>query len=318
MAPPNTPPCGRVLLGVEVPLVLQFSIALFTGMVAATFVPPVRRSIPKAVEVLLWIALVTACVLGVMSITDPNARELSASAAWAAGQIVNTLIGLSFGGVGAWVMEHRFSIASWMIIVAGADIFALMFIGSWRSSRAWQPRVRLREWMELPVAAPRPARSVVMDPIVDLNRRLAAAGAVAGTTALTKMLDASIWFRDVMLPREALRLAKAAEAGRVGSHARLESLREASAHLQYAARAWYAAAGEPAINGFAGKAADAARAAQRSLRPANLRADQIIDIQALLSAQSIGWYGPLSAGPVQTPHGEHDVPEPQESDRLAS
>src|SRR5438128_6477802 len=112
-------------------------------MVAATFVPPVRRSIPRLVEVFLWIALVTACGLSVMSITDPNARELSASAAWAADQIVSTLIGLMFGGVTAWIVDHRFAIASWMIIGAGVDIFALMCIGSWRNSRAWQPRVRL-------------------------------------------------------------------------------------------------------------------------------------------------------------------------------
>jgi hypothetical protein len=202
-----------------------------------------------------------------------------------------------------------------MIMIAGADIFALMFISSWRNSRAWQPRVRLREWMELPV----PARSVVLtEPTADVNRRLAAGSAVVGAAVLTKMVDASIWFRDVMLPREARRLAKAAEVGRVESHARLESLREASAHLQYAARAWYAAAGEPAVNGIAVKASGAARAAQRSLRPARLRADQVIDIQALLSAQSIGWYGPLSAGPIEPPHGEQDVTEPPESDRLAS
>ena len=301
------------------PLLLQFSIALFMGMVAATFVPPVRRSIPRSVEVFLWIALVTACVLGVMSITDPAARELSASAAWAADQIVSTLIGLMFGGVSAWVSEHRFSIASWLIMIAGADIFALMFISSWRNSRAWRPRVRLREWMELPVPAPVPARSVaLMDPTADVNRRLAAASAVVGSAVLTKMVDASIWFRDVMLPREARRLAKAAEAGKLDSRTRLESLREASAHLQYAARAWYAAAGEPAISGIAIKATGAARAAQRSLRPASLRAGQVIDIQALLSAQSIGWYGPLSAGPIEPPHGEQDVPEPPESDRLAS
>jgi len=305
---------------VEVPLLLQFSIALFTGMVAATFVPPVRRSIPKAVEVFLWIALVTACVLGVMSVTNPNARELTSSAVWGADQIVSTLIGLMFGGVGIWIAEHRFSIASWMVITAGVDIFALMLIGSMRRGRAWQPRVRLREWMELPVAAPAPARNgvVVMDPIVDLNRRVAAGLAIAGAAALTRMLDAAIWFRDVMLPRQARRLANAAEAGRVESRARLESLRDASAHLQFAARSWYAAAGEPAINGLAVRATDAARAAQRGLRPDRLRLGRIVDIQALLSAQSIGWYGPMSAGPMQPPHGEDDVAEPQQSDRLAS
>ena len=282
-------------------------------MVAATFVPPVRRSIPKAVEVFLWIALVTACVLGVMSVTNPNARELTSSAVWGADQIVSTLIGLMFGGVGIWIAEHRFSIASWMVITAGVDIFALMLIGSMRRGRAWQPRVRLREWMELPVAAPAPARNgvVVMDPIVDLNRRIAAGLAIAGAAALTRMLDAAIWFRDVMLPRQARRLANAAVAGRVGSRARLESLREASAHLHYAARAWYVAAGKPAINGLVVKA-------QRELRPVTLRPDQVVDIQALLSAQSIGWYGPLSAVPASTNSGDHDVVEPQQSDRLAS
>src|SRR5256886_10395581 len=99
-------------------------------MVAATFVPPVRRSIPRSLEVFLWIAFVTASVLGVISITDPNARELSASAAWAADQIEGTLIGLMFGGVRAWVSEHRFSIASWLCIILGAAIFALLYITS--------------------------------------------------------------------------------------------------------------------------------------------------------------------------------------------
>jgi hypothetical protein len=289
-------------------------------MVGATFVPPVRRSIPKAAEVFLWIALVVTCALGVMSITDPNARELSTSAAWAADQIVGTLLGLMLSGVGAWVSEHRFSIAIWMIAIAGADIFALMFIGSWRSGRAWQPRVRLREWMELPVpAAPAPALAAIAnDPLADLNRRLAAASAFVAATALTKLLDASIWFRDVILPRQARRLAHIAEVGRVSSRARLESLRDASAHLQYAAGAWYAAAAEPALNGIAVMAADVAQTAHRSLQPAKLRSGQIIDIQALLSAQSIGWYGPMTAGPMPPSHGEPDVSESQESDCLAS
>ena len=297
----------------EVPLLLQFSIALFTGMVAATFVPQVRRSIPRVVEVFLWIALVTACMLGVLSVTDPEARELSASAVWAVDQVLNTLVGLLLGGIGVWIADHHFSIASWLVILAGADIFALMLIGSLRSARPWQPRVRLREWMELPIAAVAPARRpvVVADPVINLNRRLAAAGAVAGTAALTGVLDASIWFRDVMLPRQAQRLTQAAKSGRVESRARLESLREASAHLHYAARAWYVAAGKPAINGLVVKA-------QRELRPVTLRPDQVVDIQALLSAQSIGWYGPLSIVPTSTNSGDHDVVEPQQSDRLAS
>src|SRR5207245_10197979 len=117
----------------------------------------------------------------------------------------------------------------------GAEHFRLLFSRASRSARAGRPRVRLREWRELPV----PARSVPLtEPTADVNHRLAAGSAVMGAAVLTKMVDASIWFRDVMLPREARRLAKAAEAGRLDSRTRLESLREASAHLQYAARAW--------------------------------------------------------------------------------
>lgn len=308
----------------ELPLLLQFLIALFTGMVAATFVPYVRRSIPRAAEVLLWIALVSVCVVGVVNITDRNARELTASAAWGADQIIGTLATLVLGGLGGWISVHRFSIASWLLIVAGIDIFALVLIGSLRSARSWEPRVRLGEWMELPVLQPVPARRQMLmaDPLADVNRRLAAASALAGAAVLAKMVEAWIWIRDVLLPRLAHRLTQAAAAGRVESRARLDSLSDATAHVQYAARAWYVSACEPAISGLAGKANDAtvrtARALRRSLRPARLRAGEVVDIQALLSAQSIGWYGPLSAGPTAPPHEVEDVDESQPSDRLAS
>ena len=319
----------------EVPLLLQFSIALFTGMVAATFVPPVRRAIARPIEVLLWIALGTSCLLGVLSITDPNARELSTSAAWGADQIINTMVSLIMGGFGAWILDHRFAIASWMVLIAGADIFALIFLSSLRNARPWQPRVRLGEWMELPmVEAAAPSRRQLAlgsgtqgsdptgaEPLADFNRRVAAASAVAATAFLAKMVDLSIWVRDVVVPREARRLAHAAATGRTESRARLESLREATAHLHYAARAWYMAAGEPAVSAVAVKASGAvrgpARAARRGLAPVAMRAGHVIDIQALLGAQSLGWYGPLGDGLTLSP-GEEDDAEPQRSDRLAS
>jgi hypothetical protein len=304
---------------VEVPLLLQFCIALFTGMVAATLVPPVRRSIPRPVEVILWLALITVCVFGVMSVTDPNARELSASAAWGADQVINTAVGLMFGGFGGWLSDHRFAIASWLVIIAGADIFALMFLGSYRSGRAWRPRVRLREWMELPLPAPAmvPQRQVVVaDPVRDVNRRLAAAAAVAGASMLAWMVGASTWLRDAIVPGGTRRIAHAAEAGRFESRARLDALRDATAHLRYAARAWYEAAGQPAIAGLATKASDAVQAAQKA-RQARLRAGQVIDIQALLHAQSLGWYGPLTMTTLEG--GEDpDATEPGRSDRMAS
>jgi len=68
-------------------------------MVAATLVPPVRRSIPRPVEILAWTALVVACVIGIISITSPNARELTASAVWGIDQVISTLVGLLGAGV---------------------------------------------------------------------------------------------------------------------------------------------------------------------------------------------------------------------------
>jgi hypothetical protein len=292
---------------VGVPLLLQFSIALFTGMVAATLVPPVRRSIPKAAEVCLWIALVTVCLLGVMSITDPSARELSASAAWGAEQVINSLTGLALGGVGAWILENRFALASWLVIIAGADILLLMFIGSLQEARPWQPRVWLREWMEMPLratSAPAQAKPAT-DPIAELNRKFAAALAAAGAMLRARTGRAVTRYRQVRLSSEAGRLARVADVRSAGSRAHLDALQEATSHVGYAARAWYAAAGEPAVSSLVAR-----------LRPARLKPGQVLDIQALLSAQSIGWYGPMTAGHTPPP-GEQDAAE-QQSDRLAS
>jgi hypothetical protein len=310
----NTRPRGRVLLGVEGPLLLQFSIALFTGMVAATLVPPLRRAIPQPVEIFLWVAFVTVCVLGAASINDPSARELSTSVVWAADQIINTTVGLLLGGVGAWISDHRFWIASWLVIIAGADIFALMFLGSLRSGRPWQPRVRLGEWMEIPIPAPEPALARRPDPLAGANRRLAAWSAIAATAALAKMVDVSLWMRDAMVARRGGRPAQIPDVGRALSWGRLEGLRDATAHLQFAARSWYEAAGEPVIHELASRTASAAR---RGLKPVSLEPGEVIDIEALLSAQSIGWYGPLTAGPLPSP-GETDAAEAQRTDRLAS
>src|SRR5437879_2160109 len=109
----------------EVPLLLQFSIALFTGMVAATFIPPVRRVIPRAVEVLLWIAFVSVCASGVVGVTDPNARELTGSAVWGVERLINTTAALLFGWVEGWIYDNRLMIAISTGIVALVDYFAL-------------------------------------------------------------------------------------------------------------------------------------------------------------------------------------------------
>jgi hypothetical protein len=300
------------------PLLLQFAIALCTGMVAATFIPPVRKAIPRPVEVLMWIALIVVCSLALVAMSDSSARNLTTSVLWGADHVINTVVGLLLGGVVSWIYDHRFPIAAWLVLLAGADLFALVFLRSMRKARPWQPRVRLGEWMEMPVPAPARTRVAQADPLVDVNRRLAAGSVVLGAAMLARTVDLSIWLRNVILPREARRLAEAARVSRAGSHARLESLRDAAAHLQYAARAWYEAAGEPAMSGLAGKAGTTARAAGKALRPVALKPGQVIDIQALLSAQSIGWYGPVTAAPAETTRGDIDADQPQKTDRLAS
>lgn len=295
----------------QVPLLLQFSIALFTGMVAATFVPPVRKAIPRPVEILLWAAFVSVCVFSLTTINDPSARELSTSAVWGADQMINTTVGLMLGGMGSWIVDHRFPIGSWLVIVAGADIFMLMFLSSRRSAAPWQPRVRLREWVELPPLAVEPAlsrqRTPAPDAVAGVNRRLAAWRSSAGTAAMAKSTEMSSWLRDEMLPRETQRFANAAAAGRVESHARVEGLRDASAHLRFALQAWFTAAVAPAL--------------KRMVTPVRLEPGEVVDIEALMDAQSASWYGgwpgQLPAARTLSPGGK-DAAESHRTDRLAS
>jgi hypothetical protein len=304
------------------PLLLQFSIALLTGMVAATFVPPVRKAISRAVEVGLWIALVTVCLVGLMSVTDTNARNLSTSAVWGADQVIGTMLGLLVGSAGAWIAENRFAIGSWLIIVAGADVFCLMLLGSIRTAAPWRPRVRLREWMELPPSVPALAPTpVVASPLAGANRRLAGVGADLVAAALIRTLDLSLRARDTVRDR---RFQKAARAGVADSRARLESLQDALAQVRFAARSWYAAAGQPTVSDVAERAGAvrslSARAARRGLRAgAGWRPAHVIDIRALTNAPTIGWYGGLSAAPGDTTRGEDDATDdPQRPDTLAS
>lgn len=306
--------CEPRFLGVEVPLLLQFSIALFTGMVAATLVPPVRKSIPRPIEIAMWIGLVVACLVGVMSITNPVAREVTSSTIWGVDRIIGTTVGLLGAGLVGWISDNRFTIATWVGLGCGADILALALLRSHRKSQEWQPQVRLREWMELPrVALPAAEPVGVPYAIDELNRKWAAAIAIAGAALLTGLVHLSIWARDVLLPREAERLAHAAAVGRVESRARLDSLRDTASQLQFAARAWYVAAGAPAVNGFAIRATDAVRA----VRSGQHEAAEVIDIHVLLSAQSIGLYGPLRAAPT-VPSEEEEGDASGHTGRLAS
>jgi hypothetical protein len=303
---------------VEVPLILQFSIALFAGMVAATLVPPVRRVVPRPVEIALWAVLVVVCMIGVLSITDPKARELTSSAFWGVDQVLSTLASLLAAGFLSWLLTIRFVIATIVVLAFGIDVMTLAMLASYKKGRGWQPRVRLYEWMELPretVAATQPVE--VPYALDELNRKWAGAMAVAGAALLTWLVNFSIWARDVLLPRQAERLARATAGGRVESRAWLESLRDMAEQLQFAARSWYVVAGAPAVNGFATKATEAVRTIGRSAEGAELRPGRMVDIRILLSPQSLGWSGPMR--PAAAVHEEEeDEDESEQTGRLAS
>jgi hypothetical protein len=303
----------RRFLGVEVALIFQFSIALFTGMVAATLVPTVHRTIPRPIEIAMWVVLVVVCVIGIMSITNPHARELTASAFWGVDQVITTLAGLLGAGLTGWLVDNRFTIATWLTLAFGADIMALALLGSYRKNRAWQPRVRLHEWMELPRLTPAPEPVVVPYAIDELNREWAAAMAVAGAAMLAWSVNFLIWAKDVLLPQQARRLACAAAVGRTESRAGLESLRHTASQVWFAARASYAAAREAtAAGGRAGRAREAVREGAAELSPG-----RVVDIHVLVSALFPGWYGPMR--PVQLVHAEEeDEDESQQTGRLAS
>lgn len=299
-------------------MLLQFSIALFTGMVASTFVPPVRRAIPRAVEVGLWVALATACVLGVVNVTDPNARELTTSAVWATDQLITNMAQGLVGGIVGGISANRYAIAVFTVLLVAAGFLALVVLRSHRTSRAWQPRVRLLEWMELPMLTPAPAPAVSHG-IDRVGRRVMGAAAVAGTTVLASLIRSSVWTRNVLLPRQAARFATAARTGRVATRTRLETLRDTADQLQFAARAWYAAAGAPAVVGLTEKVAAVRRApAARRLVEVAESTGRVIDIKALLGAQSIGWYGPLTATQPVRARDEEGEDVAQRPDSLAS
>jgi hypothetical protein len=309
---------------VEVALLLQFSIALFTGMVAATLVPPVRRAIPREVEVLLWVAFFISCAIGVVSISDRNARELTSSAVWGIEQLIHTAVGLVVGGLLGWIYDNRLSIASGLVIVAAGDFLALLVIRSLRKAKGWQPRVRLGEWMEVPPPGHMAFEpQVIADSGSDLNRRVAVATAVAGTAVSSGLTQLNQGIRNILARQKAERLARDGSVGQVESRARLESLRGNAALFGFAAQSWYAAVAAPALSQLAAKTSMAVRSAadagKRRLGLTQPSYADLIDVQVLLNAQSIGWYGPVMVDPLDdATDSEQDGAESGRSGRLAS
>jgi hypothetical protein len=305
------------LFGVGTPLGLQFSIALCTAMVAATFAPTVRRLMPRWFEIALWVALIFVCWLGVASIKDPHARELTSSINWALGQIFNTMIGLAGLSILDALHANRFAIANAVVTLFGADLLALALLSTYREGRGWQPKVRLGEWLEVP-AAPVPALVRAPQPyaIDELNERLTAASATAGAAAATWSVQFLIWARDFGLPRAEERLAKAAAVGRVETRVLLEAVRETAGELESGART-FVAASAPEVNKLALRVAailNGVTEAEQRVSPSAGNLAQVVDIQALRVAQSLGRFG-RAQSTEKKDEIENDAKDP---DRLAS
>jgi hypothetical protein len=305
------------LFGVGTPLGLQFSIALCTAMVAATFAPTVRRLMPRWFEIALWVALIFVCWLGVASIKDPHARELTSSINWALGQIFNTMIGLAGLSILDALHANRFAIANAVVTLFGADLLVLALLSTYREGRGWQPKVRLGEWLEVP-ATPVPALVRAPQPyaIDELNERLTAASATAGAAAATWSVQFLIWARDFGLPRAEERLAKAAAVGRVETRVLLDAVRETAGELESGART-FVAASAPEVNKLALRVAailNGVTEAEQRVSPSAGNLAQVVDIQALRVAQSLGRFG-RAQSTEKKDDIENDAKDP---DRLAS
>ena len=191
-------------------VVSEVLIALFAGMVAFAIM---RRGTSRAVELVLWIGLIWVCVLGVTSTHDRQTRELTSAAAWGVTQTVGTVAGLMGQSFLAWLSEHRIAVATWIVLAFGADLLAIVLLLAHRRAIGWQPRVRLRDWMELPrPAKPQPAHVPVVSGVDELNARFNRWAPLATAGALMQVTLLLIWSLDVLVPVAARGLRDAAFA----------------------------------------------------------------------------------------------------------
>jgi hypothetical protein len=181
-----------------------------------------------------------------------------------------------------------------MVTLFGADLLALALISSHRYGRTWQPQVRLRDWMEVPpVPAPVRVQPPVPSAIDKLNERLSAATVTASAAAATWSVQFLIWARDIGLPKAEERLALAVAVGHVETKVLLESVRETTRELESGARDLVAASA-PEVNKLALRVAailNGVTDAEQGVAHGAGNLAQVVDIQALRIAQSLGRFG---------------------------
>ena len=191
-------------------VVSEVLIALFAGMVGFAIM---RRGTSRSVELVLWIGLIWVCVLGVTSTHDKQTRELTSAAAWGATQTIGAVGTLLSQNFLAWLSEHRIAVATWVVLAFGIDLLAIVLLQTHRQAVGWQPRVRLRDWMEMPrPGKPQPARVPVASGVDELNEKFNRWAPLATAGALMRLTLLLIWSLDVMAPAAGRRLRDAAFA----------------------------------------------------------------------------------------------------------
>jgi hypothetical protein len=132
-------------------------LVVFIGLAGAMLLPPVRRSVPRWIEALIWLGLIASGWLTVTNVQGASARFLTDSVTWGVGQIVNVSVEILISNFKVWLAEHRYGIASTVLLIALLDFFLLAALESRRQAKKASPRVRLGDWFELPLAELAPA-----------------------------------------------------------------------------------------------------------------------------------------------------------------
>lgn len=283
-------------------MVSEFLIALFAGMIViATF----RRKTPLAVEAVLWVGLIWVCILAVNSANGVQARALTSAAVWGVTQMAGTVATMAQQGATQWLVDRRFQIADWVVLLFGVDLLVLTLLLTRREARGWQPRVRLGDWMELPrLSRPIPAPAFVSG-VDEINQRFNVWAPVATAAALTWLTLLLVWTGDVVLPTTARRLRGAA-------------LRAEMARRRLAATDWH---------GLLEKAGSEPRRLTEqvvdikvlSRRAGAVRARAVDWLTEVGSAPQVDWMGGYNMLPPEADGGiDRDVTERDRRDRLAS
>lgn len=131
---------------------------------------------PRWIEPVVWLGLITSGWLTVTNVKETNARFLTDSVTWAAGQIVNTSFALGIASLKVWLVSQKFEIASAVLVLVFLDILLLALLRSHRQATKSMPRVKLGEWFELPrPALAEPKKSRVARPRRQVGVRVKAA-----------------------------------------------------------------------------------------------------------------------------------------------